>query len=39
MSMIVIFLENFAYRLIAHVKIQLFVVSTQIEVPNMTKIG
>jgi hypothetical protein len=39
MSLIVIFLEHFAYALIAHVKIQLFVVSTfQIEAPNITRI-
>jgi hypothetical protein len=39
MNVIVIFLEKFAYGLIDHVKIQLFVVSAQIEIPNMTKIG
>jgi hypothetical protein len=39
MSVIVIFLEHFAYGLIAHVKIQFFVVSTfQIEASNITRI-
>jgi hypothetical protein len=40
MNIIVIFLEHFAYGLIAHVKIQFSIVSTfQIEASIITRIG